>query len=204
MDGTALKFEAVAFGHVAPLDLSVAIGDIAVLAIPDPALREAVVESACGMRRAGAGRVRLFGTPLDGPPEGIRCMGLVLSAPSLAPDLSLTRNLARFGEIFGLFGTALSARVARVLDLCDLAHLRETRVARFDSGTLLRAEIARAILHDPRLVIVDAAAVAPDGETRASLLFDLRLLGAFEGRTLVWVSPDGAEASAADSVLRPG
>lgn len=184
------------------LNLSVSERAIYLACGPQGCGKSDLINLATGIRRPVAGRVRQFGIDLEQAPLDAKRVGIVFSEPSLTPELSLARNLGFFGQLFGMFGRRLRSRTAEVLSLCGLSDRKNMRVDRLSSAERARAEIARALLHQPKLLLLDDPARGLGGDVRSQTARDLCHAGAFDDVAVVWTSRDGAEGAIADEVLR--
>lgn len=187
-----------------PKGLNLAVADRAIYLAygPQGCGKSDLINLATGFRRPATGRVRQFGIDLEQSPLDAKRVGIVFAEHSLTPELTLSRNLGFFGQLFGMFGRRLRSRTAEILAMCGLSELKDTRVDRLSNAERARAEIARALLHQPELLLLDDPARGLGGDVRSQMAQDLRDAGAFDDVAVVWTSRDGAEGDIADEVLR--
>lgn len=130
-----------------------------------------------------------------------RQIGVTFQAPSLDLKLSVYENLRYHGWVYGLSGEHLQARIATVLRELGLAD-RKTQIAQELSGGLKRrVEIAKSLLHEPPLLILDEPATGLDPAARLELWQLLNQLREDQGMTIVLTTHDMDEAERCDQLL---
>ncbi|HWL64913.1 MAG TPA: heme ABC exporter ATP-binding protein CcmA [Actinomycetota bacterium] len=145
---------AVAFGRTLALDdVELEIGPgITGLFGPNGSGKSTLLRAICGLIRPSSGRVLLDGTSMTLKNEGLRArIGYAGHESGLYPQLTLVENLTLFARLYGIS----DGRVGSVIDDLALHHERETQVSALSAGTKRRAAVARALLHDPDLLLLD-------------------------------------------------
>lgn len=115
------------------------------------------------------------------PGQALARLGVVFQTRALDGDLTLAQNLAYHAALHGIGGRAARSRIDQVLALVNLADKAAARVSALSGGQARRAEIARALLHRPQLLLLDEATAGLDVRARAEVLALLRRLIAEEG-----------------------
>lgn len=164
-------------GLVAVEEVSFAVepGEIFGLLGPNGAGKSTTMMMLAGLLVPDAGAVLLDGRPFDPRARSLRrLLGVVPQDLAIYPELTARENLAFFGELYGLRGAALSARIAEVLDRIGLVPRADDRVEHFSGGMKRRLNFGAALLHEPRVLILDEPTVGVDPQSRAHLLDCIR------------------------------
>jgi ABC-2 type transport system ATP-binding protein len=136
-----------------------------------------------------AGEIRVFGTAIDDDPGAVLArMGVVFQQPTLDLDLTVEQNLRYHGALHGMPRSLLKTRIAAELERVDLAGRRGDKARALSGGQRRRVEIARALLHEPRLLLLDEATVGLDIASRQFLLDHVRLLCRERGLAVLWAT----------------
>src|SRR6476660_8776996 len=123
------------------------------------------------------GRIRIFGRDIGhASSEALRTVGVVFQQRTLDLDLSVAQNLTYHAALHGIGKNEARARAADVLAQIALADRAHDKVRDLSGGQMRRVEIARALLHRPRLLILDEATVGLDIKARADILVHVRML----------------------------
>jgi ABC-2 type transport system ATP-binding protein len=175
----AVGLRGVKLRAVDHLDLSVGAGQVYGLLGPNGSGKSTTIKLLLGLLEPSAGEARIFGVPSTRV-EARRDVGYLPEAPYFYRHLS-GRELVRFyGQMCGLGGAGLEARVNAVVDQVDLAAAADRRVGTYSKGMLQRIGLAQALVHDPRLLILDepTAGVDPVGSAAISrLILELKARG---------------------------
>jgi ABC-2 type transport system ATP-binding protein len=178
------------------LDFSVEPGEIFGLLGPNGAGKSTSVGLAVGILRSDAGRVALAGDGGGSPatPRVRARIGLAPQALALYELLSGEENLAFFGRLQGLRGGALRQRVNAALDFAGLSDRRRDRVDRYSGGMKRRLNLAAAILHQPRLLLLDEPTAGVDPQSRNQIFENILALKR-QGTTIVYTTHYMEEAA---------
>ncbi len=113
-----------------------------------------------------------------------RLMGVTFQHPSLDKRLTVVENLAHQGRLYGLWGRSLSSRIDEVLGRLGMADRRHDKCAALSGGMQRRVEVAKGLLHRPRLLLLDEPSTGLDPGARLDLWTFLQNLRS-EGMTIV-------------------
>jgi ABC-2 type transport system ATP-binding protein len=205
-DTLALRVAAVShrYGDRVALDgvsLSVGAGETFALLGPNGGGKTTLFRIVATLVRPGSGTVSVFGADTVADAAAVRrSIGVVFQAPALDGRLTVAENLVHHGHLYGLRGAGLRARVGEALARVGLADRGNDVVRSLSGGLARRAEIAKALLPDPRLLLLDEPTTGLDPRVREDLWRDLRELRARLGTTIVLTSHLMDEAAACDRV----
>ena len=179
-----------AFGARKALDdVSFELPEGAFLSIfgPNGAGKTTLLRVLATLARPSGGEVLVDGVDLREDPDKVRAgIGMISHAPMLYPDLTAEENLVFYAELHGVADPRSRAR--ELLDEVGLAHRRLDPVKSYSRGMTQRVSIARAFVHDPKIMFLDEPYSGLD--PHAAEVFD-QLIGKMrEGRTFVMVSHD--------------
>jgi ABC-2 type transport system ATP-binding protein len=129
-----------------------------------------------------------------------RHLGVVFQHPSLDPKLTVAENLRTHGMLYGLHGAALAARVSTLLSVLGLAERGHDRVETLSGGLQRRVELAKALVHQPDLLLLDEPSTGLDPVARRDFTEYLRRLRDREGVTVLLTTHILDEAERCDRV----
>jgi ABC-2 type transport system ATP-binding protein len=136
-----------------------------------------------------AGRIGIFGHDIQrNPGEALRCMGVVFQPRTLDLDLSVTQNLLYHAALHGIHRRDAKLRSDEALSRMGLADRLKSKVRDLSGGQMRRLEIARSLLHRPRLLLLDEATVGLDVKARAEILGHVRELVIEQGIGVLWAT----------------
>ncbi len=136
-----------------------------------------------------SGVIGVFGTAVDGDPAtALSRMGVVFQQSTLDLDLTVEQNLRYHAALHGLPSALAKTRIAAELDRVGLAERRRDKARQLSGGQRRRVEIARALLHDPRLLLLDEPTVGLDVAGRQFLLEHVRRLCRDQGLAVLWAT----------------
>jgi ABC-2 type transport system ATP-binding protein len=149
-----------------------------------------------------SGRIRIFGHDVArASSEALRMIGVVFQPRTLDLDLSVAQNLIYHAALHGIGKRAASARIDDVLARIGLSERADDKVRTLSGGQMRRLEIARALLHRPRLLVLDEPTVGLDIKSRADILRHVRALVAEDGVSVLWATHLIDEAAEDDDVI---
>lgn len=148
------------------------------------------------------GRISVFGHDIsDAPSEALRLLGVVFQPRTLDLDLSVMQNLLYHAALQGIARNEARARSNEELARIGLADRADSKVRDLSGGQMRRVEIARALLHRPRLLLLDEATVGLDVKARADILGYVRKLVADQGISVLWATHLLDEITGTDSLV---
>ncbi len=184
---------------VAEIDLAVEGGEVVTLLGPNGAGKSTILKMLSGEISPQAGEVTIFGGPHGR--EARRRIGLVLQEPSTDDLMTLRETLRLHGQLFGLKGSSLKRRCATLLESLGLGERANDRCETLSGGLRRRLDIARALLHEPDLLLLDEPTLALDPESSRAI-WDTLHERISDGAAVVVCSNDTVEAeSNADRVV---
>lgn len=168
------------FGSIVAVDgvsFEVQAGEAFGLLGPNGAGKSTTMMMLCGLLPITSGSVILDGHSVaDESREVRRMLGVVPQDLAIYPDLTAKENLQFFGSLYDVSGDLLRQRVDEALDQVGLSTRRNDAAGRFSGGMKRRLNFAAAILHRPRLLILDEPTVGVDPQSRTHLLECIRSL----------------------------
>jgi ABC-2 type transport system ATP-binding protein len=148
-----------------------------------------------------SGTVRVLGHELPAASARVREeIGVVFQAPSLDKMLTVRENLTHQGHLYGLRGADLAARIARNLEMVGLADRAGERTESLSGGLRRRAELAKGLLHDPKVLFLDEPSTGLDPGARRDLWDHLARLRDERGVTSLVTTHLMEEAERCDRV----
>src|SRR5690348_2059785 len=138
------------------LDLTVPGGMIYGLLGPNGAGKTTLIRCLLGLVRPDAGSLRVLGHAFPAGTAAVRAAtGYMTQAPALYADLSVAQNLAFFARVLGVPAGEREGRIADVLRLVELLDRKDSAVANLSGGMRQRLSLACALIHQPRLLLLD-------------------------------------------------
>lgn len=179
------------------LTLSLRADEILVLLGPNGAGKSTLVKAMSGRLKLDGGSIRIGGLDPATDPEASRICGIVPQQIALFEKLTATENLETFGRLMGVTTPDIGKLAAIILDKVGLGARAKDRVDKLSGGMRRRINIAAAMMHGPKILVLDEPTVGLDHEARQGLsqmLRDLRSSGL--GILLTTHDLDEAEALA--------
>ena len=207
MSGPALDVERLshAFGKRKALDqvsFQIAGGEFTAMLGPNGAGKTTLFALATRLYDTRGGRIAVFGHELRREPSrALARMGVVFQQPTLDLDLTVGQNLEYHAALHGMAGRQARPRIEAELARVGLLDRRHDKVRALSGGQRRRIELARALVHDPGLLLLDEPTVGLDIESRQALLDHVRALCAERGLAVLWATHLIDEAEAASSVV---
>jgi ABC-2 type transport system ATP-binding protein len=177
------------YGDLVALDdvsLDIAPGEFFGLLGPNGAGKSTAMSLIAGLRAPDAGALTLHGQPLTAANASARmALGLVPQHLALYTELTAEENLRIFGELYGLHGADLRARIDEALTAVQLADRRREPVKHYSGGMQRRLNLVAALLHRPKLLLCDEPTVGVDPQSRLAIFEYLEQLNR-AGLTIIY------------------
>ena len=156
----------------------------------------------CGQLSKDSGTVQLSGVDLDSDPDSIkRNLGVVFQNSVLDKELSVQDNLQSRAALYGIQGKAFRERLVELAGLLEFEDLLKRTVGKLSGGQRRGIDIARALIHRPKILILDEPTTGLDPQTRSTLWQVIGDLRKNEGMTVFLTTHYMEEAADADYVV---
>jgi ABC-2 type transport system ATP-binding protein len=163
-------------------------GEVFSLLGPNGAGKSTTISMLSCLLRPTRGDARVMGHSVTQSPQQVKeVLGVVPQDIALYPDLSARENLEFWGKMFGLRGALLHQRVDEVLEMVGLTDHAKGRIERFSGGMKRRINIGAALLHRPKILILDEPTVGIDPQSRRSILDGVKEFNR-QGMTVLYTS----------------
>jgi ABC-2 type transport system ATP-binding protein len=181
-----------AFGRTKVLDnvsFAVRPGDFTVLLGLNGAGKTTLFALATRLYHSGTGTIAVFGSDVrHRAASALGRMGVVFQQPTLDLDLTIEQNLFYHAALHGLARDEAAPRITAELDRVGLVERGRERVRQLSGGQRRRVELARALIHDPALLLLDEPTVGLDIESRRFLIEHVRGLCAGKRLAVLWAT----------------
>jgi ABC-2 type transport system ATP-binding protein len=148
------------------------------------------------------GSIDVLGHPVSREPgEALRLLGVVFQARTLDLDISVMENLLYHAALHGIGGREARQRARAALQEIDLADRAREQVRKLSGGQMRRIEIARALLHQPRVLVLDEPTVGLDVASKSAILRHVRALVRERGVAVLWATHLLDEVTPGDAVV---
>ena len=170
---------------VREIDFAIAPGQCFGFLGPNGAGKTTTLRMLLGLSPPSGGTLTVFGQPMPDAGRTVRArMGVVPQADNLDPDFTVVENLITYGSYFGLDEAVLRPRIRELLAFVELSDRADTKIDTLSGGMKRRLTIARALINDPELVILDEPTTGLDPQVRHLIWARLREL-LKRGKTLI-------------------
>ncbi len=161
------------FGEVQAVrgvDFDVAVGEVFGFLGPNGAGKTTTINMLCTLAKPTSGSARVAGHDVVRERDDVRRhIGLVFQDPTLDNYLTGTQNLELHAELYGIKSKLVAPRIRQVLEMVGLWERRNSPVGTYSGGMRRRLEIARGMLHSPRVLFLDEPTIGLDPQTRRSI-----------------------------------
>jgi ABC-2 type transport system ATP-binding protein len=149
------------------IDLEVRSGEIFGLLGPNGAGKTTTIRMLATMTRPTSGLARVCGIDVSHDPDGVRrCIGIVFQDPALDDQLTGKENLDFHARMYGMPKTDRKERIKDVLKIVELEDRANDMVEKYSGGMKRRLEIARGLMHRPKVLFLDEPTIGLDAQTR--------------------------------------
>jgi putative spermidine/putrescine transport system ATP-binding protein len=181
---------------VRDLHLDVLRGEFLTLLGPSGSGKTTCLMMLAGFETPTRGEITLEGKVINGVPPYRRGIGVVFQNYALFPHMTVAENVGFPLRVRGLPAAASAVRVQRALDMVQLGGLGQRRPAQLSGGQQQRVAVARALVFEPKLVLMDEPLGALDRQLREQMQYEIKHIHANLGVTVVYVTHDQSEALA--------
>ncbi|WP_417264512.1 ABC transporter ATP-binding protein [Celeribacter sp.] len=179
---------------VKDLNLQLAKGEFLTMLGPSGSGKTTCLMMLAGFETATHGEIRLDGKPINQVPPHKRGIGMVFQNYALFPHMTVGENLSFPLEVRGMGKSEREAKIKRALDMVQMGAFANRRPAQMSGGQQQRIALARALVFDPKLVLMDEPLGALDKQLREHMQFEIKHLHESLGITVVYVTHDQGEA----------
>jgi putative spermidine/putrescine transport system ATP-binding protein len=179
---------------VKDLNLAMPKGEFLTMLGPSGSGKTTCLMMLAGFETATHGEIRLNGREINNIPPHKRGIGMVFQNYALFPHMTVNENLAFPLEVRGMGKSEREEKVARALDMVQMGEFGSRRPAQLSGGQQQRIALARALVFDPSLVLMDEPLGALDKQLREHMQYEIKHLHENLGITVVYVTHDQSEA----------
>ncbi|MFZ1660420.1 MAG: ABC transporter ATP-binding protein [Paracoccaceae bacterium] len=176
------------------LNLNIGKGEFLTMLGPSGSGKTTCLMMLAGFETATHGEIRLAGRNINLVPPHKRGIGMVFQNYALFPHMTVGENLAFPLEVRGMSSSDREAKIKRALDMVQMGTFANRRPAQLSGGQQQRIALARALVFDPELVLMDEPLGALDKQLREHMQFEIKALHDRLGITVVYVTHDQGEA----------
>jgi ABC-2 type transport system ATP-binding protein len=183
------------------VSFTVARGEVFGFLGPNGAGKSTTINMLCTLARPSSGSARVSGFDVVGERDDVRRhIGLVFQEQTLDGYLTAEQNLRLHAELYGVDAGVVPERMRQMLEMVDLWDRRGQPVQTYSGGMRRRLEIARGLMHSPRVLFLDEPTIGLDPQTRSSIWSYIRALQEAEGTTIFMTTHYMDEAEFCDRI----
>jgi ABC-2 type transport system ATP-binding protein len=205
--GAALLLDNVvkSYGPSRALDgvsFSVSAGEFVALLGPNGAGKTTLFQLLSGLFVPDSGRIEVIGhNMLRDPVPALAALGVVFQQPTLDLELSVTANLLFHAGLHGIPRAVANERIAAAVSRAGLSDRAQERAAQLSGGNRRRVELVRALLHEPRVLLMDEPTIGLDPASRSELRQLMLRMRAERAVAVLWATHLCDEVADADRVI---
>lgn len=190
------------FRAVRDIGFSVQRGELFAFLGVNGAGKSTTISMICGQMKKDSGSILIDGKSMEESPDAIKGMlGVVFQNSVLDRSLTVWDNLESRGALYGIYGTAFRDRITELSAMLDLDELLRRPLGKLSGGQRRRIDIARALLHRPKILILDEPTTGLDPQTRRQVWHVIAQLQKEENLTVLLTTHYMEEAADADHVV---
>ena len=170
------------------INLSIEEGEIYGILGPNGAGKSTTISLICSLLFPTSGEIKILGKDIRKNTKNIKKqLGLVPQNIALYKDFTAYENVRFFGELYGLRGKELNEAIDRALEFTGLLDVKKKKAEEFSGGMLRRLNIACAIVHSPKILIMDEPTVGIDPQSRNNIMQAVKKLNR-NGVTIIYTT----------------
>jgi lipooligosaccharide transport system ATP-binding protein len=170
---------------VKDMSFDIAPGECLGVIGPNGAGKTTTIRMCLGLISPDSGSVQAFGLQMPGDALAIKAqLGVVSQFDTLDPDFTCAENLLVYGRYFGMKNAQIQERVPKLLEFASLTHKANAKPGELSGGMKRRLSLARALVNDPRLLLLDEPTTGLDPQARHLMWERLQLL-LTEGKSIL-------------------
>jgi putative spermidine/putrescine transport system ATP-binding protein len=185
--------QTVALDHV---DLEVRKGELLTLLGPSGSGKTTLLQLICGLQEPTAGSVIIDGKDQTHASVNKRDIGVVFQNYALFPHMTVSENVGFALKMRSLPKAEINAKVAKALDTVGLSHAAERSPSQLSGGQQQRVALARCLVYDPAIILMDEPLGALDAKLREVMQIEIKRIHRETGATIIFVTHDQGEALA--------
>jgi len=183
------------------IDFTVGQGEVFAFLGPNGAGKSTAIKMLCTLAHPTSGGASVAGFDVATQAKSVRRhIGLVFQEQTLDDQLTAEENLRFHAVLYGVPRGQVESRITRVMELVALSDRRKDLVSTYSGGMARRLEIARGMLHTPKILFLDEPTVGLDPQTRALIWDDIQRLRTEEGVTIFFTTHYMDEAEYAERI----
>jgi len=179
---------------VKDLNLDIAAGEFVTMLGPSGSGKTTCLMMLAGFETATHGDIELGGRPINNIPPHKRGIGMVFQNYALFPHMTVAENLAFPLKVRNLAASEVEDKVHKILDMVQMRVFADRKPAQLSGGQQQRIALARALVFEPDLVLMDEPLGALDKQLREHMQYEIKHIHESLGVTVVYVTHDQSEA----------
>jgi len=176
------------------LNVDIAKGEFLTMLGPSGSGKTTSLMMLAGFEPATHGEIFLNGKPINNVPPNKRGIGMVFQNYALFPHMTVAENLAFPLQVRNMSGAVITEKVQKALDMVELPEFGNRRPAQLSGGQQQRVAVARALVFEPELILMDEPLGALDKQLREQMQYEIKHIHENLGVTVVYVTHDQSEA----------